>query len=98
MTGEQVVERLKAWAAAKPLPRGSTRHIHIADDRDLLIVAFVRMGGESAPWGIAHGLPGKKPSTLIVPEGRNRTLVADMAAEFAPAASLIRSSEIGASV
>src|SRR5437870_4708194 len=43
------------------------------------------MGGESAPWGIAHGLSGTKPTILTVPEGRNRTLVADMAAEFAPA-------------
>lgn len=88
MTGDQIVKRLEAWAAGKPLPRGSTRHVHIASDSDLLILAFVRMGGESAPWGIAHGLPGKKPTILTVPEGRNRTLVADMAAEFAP--SLLR--------
>jgi|SRR5882724_3172558 len=85
MTGDQVVKRLKAWAAGKPLPRGSTLHVHIAQNPDLLIVAFVRMGGESAPWGIAYGFPGTKPTILTVPEGRNRTLVADMAAEFAPA-------------
>ena len=85
MTGDQVVKRLEAWSAGKPVPRGSTRHVHIAADRDLLIVAFVRMGGESAPWGIAHGVMGTKPTVLTVPEGRNRTLVADMAAEFAPA-------------
>jgi len=84
MTGDQVVKRLRAWAAGKPVPRGSTRHVHIADNRDLLIVAFVRMGGESAPWGVASGLAGTKPTILTVPEGRNRTLVADMAAEFAP--------------
>src|SRR2546422_8607637 len=84
MTGDQFVKRLRAWAAGKPLPRGSPRHVHIADNRDLLIVAFVRMGGESAPWGVASGLAGTKPTILTVPEGRNRTLVADMAAEFAP--------------
>ena len=27
---------------------------------------------------------GKRPTILTVPEGRNRTLVADMAAKFAP--------------
>jgi hypothetical protein len=42
------------------------------------------MGGESRPWGIAFGHPGQTPTLLSVPEGRNRDLVADMCAEFAP--------------
>ena len=58
MTADQIIKRLEAWAAGKPLPRGSTRHVHIADNRDLLILAFVRMGGESSPWGIAWGPDG----------------------------------------
>ncbi len=84
MTGDQVLKRLQAWASGRPIPRGSTRHIHIATNRDVLILSFVRMGGESAPWGIAHGHPGDNPTVLTVPEARNRTLVADMAAAFAP--------------
>src|SRR5262245_58791455 len=43
------------------------------------------MGGESRPWGIAYGHLHSEPTILIVPEGRNRDLVADMCAEFAPA-------------
>ena len=27
------------------------------------------MGGESSPWGVAFGRPGRKPSVLTVPEG-----------------------------
>jgi hypothetical protein len=50
-----------------------------------MILAFVRMGGESRPWGIAFGHPHEEPSILTVPEGRNRDLVAGMAARFAPA-------------
>src|SRR5260370_6109562 len=85
VTGDQVVNRLKAWAAGKPLPRGSTRHVYVAGDPDLLIVAFVRMGGESAPWGIAYVHPGTNPTIMPVPEGRNPTLVADMSTALAPA-------------
>src|SRR5579859_1577606 len=84
MTGDQVLKRLRAWAVGRPIPRGSTRHIHIASDPDLLILAFVRMGGESAPWGVAYGSPGSRPKMFTVPEARNRTLVGDMAAAFAP--------------
>lgn len=84
MNGEQVVRRLRAWAEGHPLPRGSTRHFPIAAPRDLLILSFVRMGGESAPWGICYGHPGTRPTVLTVPEARNRDLVADMVARFAP--------------
>ena len=43
------------------------------------------MGGESTPWGIAFGHPGKRPEVLTVPEPRTRDYVADMMAKFAPA-------------
>ena len=42
------------------------------------------MGGESSPWGIAFGQPGKKPNILTVPEPRDRDLVAEMVAAVAP--------------
>jgi hypothetical protein len=48
-----------------------------------LIIAFVRMGGESAPWGVAFGPPGKA-TVLTVPEPRHRDSVAEMMAKFAP--------------
>ena len=48
-----VLRRLKAYADGKPLPQGDTLPMAIARNPDILIVSFVRMGGETAPWGIA---------------------------------------------
>ncbi len=42
------------------------------------------MGGESRPWGIAFGHPNATPKLLAVAEARDRDLVAEMAAKFAP--------------
>jgi hypothetical protein len=84
MRPDQAIKRLQAWHKGRPLPSYKTRHFAIAEDKDLLIVAFVRMGGESAPWGIAWGHPGKKPEIRSVPEARNRDAVAEMVANFAP--------------
>ncbi|MCZ0936876.1 MAG: hypothetical protein OXJ54_17075 [Gemmatimonadetes bacterium] len=84
MRERDVVRRLIAFGEGRPLPRGTTRQLHVAEDEDLLIVAFVRMGGESRPWGIAFGHPGVDPEVLTVPEGRNRDLVAGMCSSFAP--------------
>ena len=84
MANDEILRRLRAWHAGKPLPRYSTIHVPIAGPGDALLLAFVRMGGESAPWGVAVGRRGSKPTVLTVPEARNRDLVADMAAELAP--------------
>ena len=84
MKERDIVRRLVAFARGHPLPRGETKQMHIGSDRDVLILAFVRMGGESRPWGIAYGHPSASPTILTVPEGRNRDLVADMCASFAP--------------
>jgi hypothetical protein len=84
MNTREIVQKLHAYHQGKPLPRGETLRVHVAADRDILVVAFVRTGGESRPWGIAFGHPGSEPAVLTVPEGRNRDLVAAMAHEFAP--------------
>lgn len=84
MSNRDVVQRLRAYEQASPIPRGSTIHHHIAEDSDILIVAFVRMGGEARPWGVAFGHPGDEPTVVTVPEGRNRDLVAAMCARLAP--------------
>lgn len=78
------MHRLQAFSKGRPLPRGATIHFPVAQPKDTLLLAFVKMGGESAPWGVAWASPGKKPSVLSVGEPRNRDLVADMMAEFAP--------------
>ena len=85
MRPDEAIRRLQAWYAGRPLPAYKTRHFAVAKDEDLLVVAFVRMGGESAPWGITWGHPGQKPEVLAVPEARNREAVAAMIAKFAPA-------------
>jgi hypothetical protein len=47
------------------------------------MLAFVRTGGESRPWGLACGHPLGEPEIWTVPEGRDRDLVAGIAAPFA---------------
>lgn len=84
MNAFEALRRLEAWKEGRPLPRGETLHFPLAADEDVLVVAFVRMGGESAPWGIAWGTPGEEPKIRSVPEPRNRDLVAEMCAGFAP--------------
>ena len=84
MISREVVRRLRSFHEGRPLPKGQTKHFALVDDPNLLVVSFLRMGGESRPWGITWGHPNEEPSTLSVPEGRNRDLVADMCAEFAP--------------
>ena len=42
------------------------------------------MGGESAPWGVAYKTKAAGLRVLTVPEPRNRDLVAEMLASFAP--------------
>ena len=48
-----------------------------------MIVAFVRMAGESRPWGIAWGTVGSEPRIESVPDGRVRDDVAVLCATFA---------------
>ena len=84
MGSDLVIRRLHSWHERRPLPRYSTIHIPVAKSVDALVVAFVRMAGESAPWGVAVGRRGAKPDILAVPEARNRDLVADMMAKLAP--------------
>lgn len=82
-TSLETIRRLHAWKDGKPLPRGQVVNVHVTDDEDLLVVAFLRMGGESRPWGVAIGTLAEGPRFFTVAEGRNRTFVADMMAEVA---------------
>jgi len=82
-TSLETIRRLHAWKDGRPLPRGSVVNVHVTDDEDLLIMAFLRMGGESRPWGVAVGTLADGPRKFTVPEGRNRTLVGDMMVEVA---------------
>lgn len=78
-----IARKLRAWEAERPLPRYSTIHHEMVDPHRALVVAFVRMAGESRPWGIAWGTVGSPPRILTVPDGRVRDDIAAMCAEFA---------------
>ncbi|NBU55778.1 MAG: hypothetical protein EBS22_06065, partial [Acidimicrobiia bacterium] len=67
-----------------PTERGAAINRHLADDDDVLIAAFLRMGGESRPWGVAVGTLAEGPTVVTIPEARNRDLVADMMIDVAP--------------
>ena len=57
MNADQVFRRVLAYREGRALPLGSTLHFPIARDEDMLLLAFVKMGGETMPWGIALGTP-----------------------------------------
>ena len=80
----ETIRRIRAWHEGRPTPRGATQNRHIGADADVLVVAFVRMGGESRPWGAAVGTLADGPEFVAVPEARNRDLVADMMLRIAP--------------
>ena len=71
----------EAWQAGRPLPRYDTIHHAIMPPDQAMIVAFVRMAGESRPWGIAWGTVGSEPTIESVPDGRVRDDVAGLCAD-----------------
>lgn len=84
MNSRQCFARLLAYKAGRPLPSGETLHFHIAKNADLLILAFVKMGGESGPWAVGFKTPGKKATVLTTPEPRRRQSAAQMIEKLAP--------------
>ena len=80
----ETIRRIRAWHEGRPTPRGAVLNRHVGADADVLVVAFVRMGGESRPWGVAIGTLADGPEFVTVPEARNRDLVADLVLKIAP--------------
>jgi len=76
--------KLLAFNAGKPLPKGTTLHFPKRAAKDTLVLAFVRMGGESRPWGVAIGPPNRAPAIYTVAEARDRELVGGMLEKVAP--------------
>lgn len=76
MNGLRLLRRLRAYGEGKPLPYGRTKHLEVPPSPQVLLVAFLRMGGETAPWGIGWKRPGQKAKFVTVPEPRDRELVA----------------------
>jgi len=81
MSTRDVVLQLQATKLSRPVPRYTTLHIRIAQNP--FMVAFVRMAGESRPWGIVYGrLRDEAPRVLTAGDGRNREAVGQIAEEF----------------
>ncbi len=78
-----LVERLRAWEQGRPLPTTETLLLPRAPDAERLVLAFVRMGGESSPWGVAIGRPDAPPRIFTAPDPRNRDAHAAFVLSFA---------------
>jgi hypothetical protein len=82
VNSRDALRRLEAHLDGRPLPRGERLALRVGNPEDVMLLAFVRTGGESRPWGIAFGHPGADPQVLAVPEGRDRDLVRAIALSF----------------
>jgi hypothetical protein len=82
MRAAPILERLKAWDQGEPSPVGSTLLWPRAEAKERLVIAFVRMGGESSPWGVALGAPDGEPLFFSAPEPRNTDQHAAFARRF----------------
>lgn len=83
MSHADAFERLRAWDEGRAIPNGHTLPWPRADAADRLVLVFVRMGGESSPWGVALGRPDAEPAFFTCAEPRN----ADLHAAFMLGAS-----------
>lgn len=77
MSVRELVRQLNAVKNCGPIARYSTLHLRV--DENPMMIAFVRMAGESRPWALAYGrFLDEEPKCLSVPDGRNRNAVAEM--------------------
>lgn len=73
-----ILRRLEGWKRGAPVPVGEKLPWSRAKAEDRLIVAFVRMAGESLPWGVAVGHPGEAPQIFTAAEPRDRDQIAGL--------------------
>jgi hypothetical protein len=76
----QVIRKLRAFEAKKALPKYSTIHTVLPDRPAFL--AFVRMSGETRPWGIAFGSEESGPNFTSVADGRDWSAIQSMIEGF----------------
>jgi len=77
-----LVRRLRAWSVGGPVAKGTTVQVGISDPKNRFLLAFIRMGGESRPWGVAwkSGTGAIKVRTCAEP--RMRDFVDEMLLEL----------------
>ena len=85
MSNLDVIRRLEAMTAGRPLHVCTVLHLPKRSAAESFVCVFVRAGGEARPWGVAWGRPDRKPSFAIAGEPRDLELVAGAMAEFSDA-------------
>ncbi len=83
MSNLDVIRRLDAIVAGRPLPVCTKLHLPKRPAEETFVCVFVRAGGEARPWGVAWGRPDRKPNFAIAAEPRDLELVAAAMAKFA---------------
>ena len=83
MSANALLDRLQAWERGEALPATESLPFSRVADSDRLVMAFVRMGGEASPWGVALGRPDQAPAVHTVADPRNRDAHADFVTAFA---------------
>lgn len=78
-----LVRRLRAWNVGAPVARGTTIHTGVSDEDNRFLLAFVRMGGESRPWGVIWKAGTGTTKVRSVGEPRTRAFVDEMLVELA---------------
>lgn len=84
MSSRDALRRLLSWKSQGPLPRGAARPWPIAPDEHCLVLCFLRMAGETLPWGVALGRPDSEPEIYSVPDPRKIDDVIAMLVKIAP--------------
>jgi len=84
LSSRTIIRRLRAWHLGEPVTRGTTIHHATAAPADRLLLAFVKMGGETRPWAVMWKQGTKRAQLRFAPEPRFRSDVDEFAAELAP--------------
>ena len=77
--------RIHSHIKQQPMLRVAANPYRIGSASSRMVAAFVRMGGESSPWGVAWKLGRRRTEFRFAPEPRNRAAVQEMLIDFANA-------------
>lgn len=83
VSSRSLVRRLRSWSVGGPVARGTTIHTCVSSSENRFILAFVRMGGESRPWGVAWKPGNSKMKFRAIGEPRAREFVDEMLEDLA---------------
>lgn len=68
LEGSKSVKKIRAYEKGKPLPRREKKMVRVLPDNQTVYLSFIRMGGESLPWGISWSKGLGKAQTLAIPD------------------------------